>query len=85
MKADRKALAVLFARLHALGVTSADVGCSVCKGTDTKGKCWRCYGDGYDHVSSGAVLQVLGEMMVTDTLGITTTDVLAAAKRAGVF
>jgi hypothetical protein len=30
-------------------------------------------------------LQVVGEMMVTDTPGITMGDVLAAAKRAGVY
>lgn len=85
MKADRQAFAALLRQLHTMGVTSAAVSCSVCKGQPSGVPCRRCDDAGYDHVSSGAVLTVLGEMMVTDTPGTTMSDVLDAAKRAGVY
>lgn len=85
MKADRQAFAALLRQLHAMGVESAAVSCSVCKGQATTAPCRRCDDAGYDHVSSGAVLGVLGEMMNVPTPGITKGDVLTAAKKAGVY
>ena len=85
MKADRQAFAALLRQLHSMGVTSAAVSCSVCKGQASTAPCRRCDDAGYDHVSSGAVLTVLGEMMGVDTAPIGFDDVLTAAKRAGVY
>ena len=91
MNADRKALADLFARLHGVGVESATLDCPMCDGTGTRVStnvaCWFCGGSKVRPVSDwqGVVLRVVGEMMATDTPGITMGDVLTAAKRAGVY
>lgn len=75
MSDARADLVALFKRLHGMGVESAYISPS----------------EAYYYANSGArvpqsdVLQVLGEMMTTDTGDITMGDVLAAAKRAGVF
>ena len=89
MNESRKALADLFARLHGMGVESADIACDHCKGTGRQPwshlACIWCDGSKvrmpHDHV----ILYVLSEMMNVDTPGITTGDVLDAAKKAGVY
>jgi len=85
VKKHRQDFAALLRQLHTMGVESAAVSCSVCKGRSYLAPCLRCDGAGYDHVSSGAVLTILGEMMGVDTAPIGFDDVLTAAKRAGVY
>lgn len=87
MNPDRKTIADLFARLHGMGVESADLTCDKCKGMGWRGHtpCVWCEGFKvrmpHDHV----VLYVLSEMMNVATPGITMGDVLDAAKKAGVY
>ena len=69
MNQERKDLAALFARLHAVGIESAKV--TPCIGREVP--------------DERQVLQVLGEMMVMPHGDITTDDVLTAAKRAGAY
>jgi hypothetical protein len=76
MSQERKYLSALFKRLHGMGIEAANmsacgnVDCTVCEPMD---------------ITETEVLQVLGEMMTADTGDITMSDVLAAAKRAGVY
>lgn len=89
MNPDRKTLADLFARLHGMGVESAaaDLACIQCKTTgDWWGvPCPYCGGFGFHKPIPAEVLPVLGEMMNVATPGITMSDVLDAAKKAGVY
>ena len=89
MNAERKTLADLFARLHGMGVESADLTCRRCGATGRNKRvgdeCYMCEGAGSLAPSSGHVLMVLGEMMNVATPGITMSDVLNAAKKAGVY
>ena len=90
MNEDRRALADLLARLHGMGVTTApnDLQCQHCKGTGQyrkPGDCFECKGEGYHLPEHCEVLPILGEMMNVPTPGITMGDVLAAAKKAGVY
>jgi len=79
MNEHRKALADLFARLHGMGVESADTpGLRVCP---TPG-CTSCKVVMPD---SDEVLMVLSEMMNVATPGVSMSDVLDAAKKAGVY
>lgn len=92
MNLERKTLADLFARLHGMGVTTAatDLACVHCDMTGkasgrTAPNCYECDGEGYHVPDCDEVLVVLGEMMNVATPGITMSDVLDAAKKAGVF
>ena len=76
MNVERKSLAELFERLFEMGAESADLhGCG-------NVRCKEC--DAVE-ASSYEVLRVLSEMMNLDTPGITMSDVLTAAKKAGVY
>lgn len=81
MNESRKALADLFARLHGMGVESAapmplcSIPAPLCGTCET----W------WTANKERKVGEVVGEMFGRDNQGITESDVLAAAKRAGVY
>lgn len=79
MNPDRKTLADLFARLHGMGVESAapwpSCGLPLCPPCET----W------WTENKVRVVGEVIGEMFGRDNQGITESDVLDAAKKAGVY
>lgn len=93
MNPDRKTLADLFARLHGMGVTAANTVLE-CPSCDAEGsyiedgkttQCLDCMGECYHAPYPDEVLQVLGEMMTVATPGVSMSDVLDAAMKAGVY
>ena len=90
MNAERKTLADLFARLHGMGVEAAGrTPCHECENDDLMDQpppmpCAYCGGTNLARIEERQVLQVLGEMMGRK-LEVTESDVLDAAKKAGVF
>ena len=81
MNQERKDLAALFERLHAMGIGAAapwpmcGIPAPLCGSCET----W------WTENKVRVVGQVIGEMFGRDNQGITEADVLDAAKRAGVY
>lgn len=88
MNAERKTLADLFAHMEQDGVEMAIRSpCPRCWRASPEyiAACTHCGGENYRPITEDDIWRLLGEMRGRVTAGVTESDVLDAAKKAGVF